>query len=466
MARDTFGGPGTTVVVVPSLTLPIEDLRKVTGVVFYEERLLCFLLLLADPTIRVVYTSSVAIDPTIIDYYLRFVPDSADARRRLQLVDAGDGELGWLAAKLLSNRAALRRLRGSIGDPAKAYLLPFIATDVEHELAEALGVPVDGPRPELRVLGWKSGARKAARTAGVGVPAGSEDLFTVDDVTAAIAALLAQRPGVEAVVVKLNDCFSGLGNVILDIDGLADPLPTSKSVFCSDEENWPSYIAKMAVQGAVVEELLRDPELRSPSAQLRISPAGAVEMLSTHDQILGGPQNQVYLGCRFPAQADYRLTIQNAALKVGEVLAAEGVAGSFGIDFLVVGGDVYLSEINLRLGGTTHPFWMARLATGARYGTASGELRRPGGEPRCYVATDNLKSMRLKGRTPADAIALVDRAGLGFDPESGTGVALHLLGAVPLAGKFGATCIAATLDAAEDLYRTLLDLVGADLPAS
>src|SRR5205807_4345418 len=40
MTRNTFGAPGGTIVVVPSLTLPIEDLRNVTGIVFYEERLL------------------------------------------------------------------------------------------------------------------------------------------------------------------------------------------------------------------------------------------------------------------------------------------------------------------------------------------------------------------------------------------------------------------------------------------
>jgi len=451
-----------TIVVVPSLTLSIEDLRNVTAVVFYEERLLCFLLLLADPTTKVVYTTSTAVDPAIVDYYLRFVPDPVDARRRLALVDAGNAELGWLSAKLLSDRAVLSRLREAIGDPAEARLLPFIATPVEHELAEAIGVPVDGPRPELGVLGSKSGARRVAKRAGVGVPSGSEDLFTVEDVTAAITALVDRRPEVEAVVIKLNDCFSGLGNVILEVDGLADPLPTSKTLFCSTEETWPSYIAKMAAQGAVVEEVLRHPELRSPSVQLRISPAGVVEILSTHDQILGGPQNQVYLGCRFPAHPDYRLTIQSEALKVGEVLAAEGVVGSFGIDFLVIGHDVYLSEINLRLGGTTHPFWMARLATGARYDLASGELRRPDGAARYYVATDNLKSAQLRGHSPADTISLVDRAGLAFETATGTGIALHLLGAVPVAGKLGATCIADSPAAADSMYRTLLDLVGAE----
>jgi hypothetical protein len=465
MTKNSLGARGGTIVVVPSLTLPIEDLRKITGVVFYEERLLCFLLLLADPTTRVVYTTSIAIDPAIIEYYLRFVPDPAGARSRLRLVDAGDDEVRWLSAKLLSDRAALSRLRDAIGDAADAYLLPFIATPVEHELAEALGVPLDGPRPDLLWLGSKSGARKAASRAGVGVLPGSEDLFTVEDVTAAIKALVDRRPDIEAMVVKLNDCFSGLGNVVIDVDGLADPLPTSKSVFCSPEESWPSYIVKMAAQGAVVEELLRHPELRSPSVQLRIS-ADGVEILSTHDQILGGPQKQVYLGCRFPAHPDYRLAIQRQALRIGEVLAGEGVVGSFGIDFLVVGHDVYLSEINLRLGGTTHPFWMARLATGARYDPTSGELRRPNRDARFYVATDNLKSERLRGRNPADAVSLIDRAGLGYDPASGTGVVLHLLGAVPVAGKFGATCIAHSPEAAADLYQAVLDLVGAELPSS
>jgi hypothetical protein len=459
---DNLGWPSGTVVVVPSLTLPLEDLRKVTGVVFYEERLLCFLLLLADPATRVVYTTSTAVDPATVDYYLRFVPDAADARRRLTLVDAGDAALGWLSAKLLSSRAVLARLHDAIGDPAQAYLLPFIATPVEHELAEALGIRVEGPAAELAALGYKSGARGAARQAGVAVLAGSEDLFTIEELSGAITSLVAPRPDLEAVVVKLNNCFSGLGNLILEVDGLADPLPTSKSVFCAEEETWPSYIAKMTDQGAVVEELLRSPDLRSPSAQLRIARDGTLEILSTHDQILGGPQNQVYLGCRFPAHVDYRLSIQEKALRIGEVLARDGVVGSFGIDFLVVGDDIYLSEINLRLGGTTHPFWMARLATGGRYDMATGELRHPDGTARCYVASDNLKSARFKGARPADLIALVDDSGLAFDAASGTGAALHLLGALPLAGKFGTTCIAESPERADDLYRALIDLTGAD----
>ncbi|MDQ4097369.1 MAG: peptide ligase PGM1-related protein, partial [Actinomycetota bacterium] len=148
--------------------------------------------------------------------------------------------------------------------------------------------------------------------------------------------------------------------------------------------------------------------------------------------------------------------------RVGEVLAAHGVMGSFGIDFLVAhghgGNAVYLSEINLRMGGTTHPFWMARLATGGMYDLASGELVA-GGRPKRYVATDNLKELSLVGCAPATVIDAVDGAGLAFDPSTRTGVTLHLLGALRPFGKMGATCIADTLEDAEALYKELLGVL-------
>ena len=288
---------------------------------------------------------------------------------------------------------------------------------------------------------------------------GAEDLFSLPGVAAEVAGLRARRPQAEAVVVKLNNGFSGQGNAILELDNVADPLPTSKTTFIAGEESWPTFSAKIEDEGAIVEELLRGEGVRSPSVQLRIAPAGTVEILSTHDQILGGPEGQVYLGCRFPASEEYRSAIVDEARRVGEILAGEGVIGSFGIDFVVVPGDTaYLSEINLRLGGTTHPYWMARLATGATYDEDRGELVAEG-RPVRYVATDNIKSAALATWTPAQVIATVEDAGLAFDPATRTGVTLHLLGAVPGYGKLGATCIGPTAEAADDLYVRLVDLL-------
>ena len=132
------------------------------------------------------------------------------------------------------------------------------------------------------------------------------------------------------------------------------------------------------------------------------------------------------------------------------------VIGAFGIDFVLVpAGPGYLmnlSEINLRMGGTTHPFWMARLVTGGVYDPSTGELVA-GGRPKSYVASDNLKSPALVGRTPAEVIALVDKAGLAFDQARGTGATVHLLGAVPAFGKMGLTCIGDSAEEADALYE-------------
>src|SRR5215471_15245826 len=61
-----------TVLIIPSFTLDQEILSKVEGIVHYEERLLCLLMLLRMPRTQVIYVSSMPIDPVIIDYYLHF----------------------------------------------------------------------------------------------------------------------------------------------------------------------------------------------------------------------------------------------------------------------------------------------------------------------------------------------------------------------------------------------------------
>ena len=439
---------------VPSISFPPAELAKITAVGFYEERMLFTLLLLRNPGLRVVYVTSSAVDPATVDYYLRFVP--AGARDRLTMVAVDDPSIGSLSAKVVARPDVVAQLRELV--PEGSTMLPFNVTPAEAKLAVALGVTLCGPPAHLARLGSKSGARKVAMKAGVARTEGAENLFSLEAVAAAVSAIRLRRPEADAVVVKLDNGFSGIGNAILELDGLADPLPASKTTFCAADESWPTYEPKVVAEGAVVEELLRVPGLQSPSVQLRIGGGGDVEVLSTHDQILGGPEGQVYIGCRFPAAPDYRPAIVAEALRVGEVLAGEGVIGSFGIDWLVTPvGDVYLSEINLRMGGTTHPYWMARLAGGASYDRAGGELVGAGGNRLCYTATDNLKLAQLVGWQPADVIALVDDAGLAFDPSTGTGVTLHLLGAVTAFGKLGATCIAGSPETAGDLYVELVD---------
>jgi hypothetical protein len=114
-----------------------------------------------------------------------------------------------------------------------------------------------------------------------------------------------------------------------------------------------------------------------------VTPLGQVEPLSTHDQMLGGPSGQAYLGCRFPASPDYSTAIMREAMKVGHRLAKEGVIGRFALDFVTVLNErneweVYAIEINLRKGGTTHPFLTLQFLTDGGYDAEAGVLERRG----------------------------------------------------------------------------------------
>jgi biotin carboxylase len=475
VARLGRDGPGGlqrgTMVVIPSLSFSMAELAKITGVVRYEERLLYLLLELRQPELRLIYVTSLPIDPAIIDYYLRFLPDPVEARSRLQLLSIHDPEVMPLTQKLVRRPDALTRLRalvaasgaghGPAGDPDDAYLISFNVTEHEQTLAELLGLPLYGSPPHLAWLGSKTGSKRSARQAGTRVLEGSEDLWSLRQIEQGMESIRAHAPHAEAVVVKLNYGFAGQGNAIVELETPSRPLAQTRTEFCAPNENWTSFEAKIQADGAIVEELVRREEMVSPSVQLRVIPGAPVEILSTHDQILSGPQGQVYFGCRFPADPSYRMVIQEAAVKVAGVLAGHGVIGTFGIDFLVApgrrGNAVYVSEINLRMGGTTHPFWMARLATGGQYDRATGELVAPTG-PKRYVATDNLHEPGLVGATPQEVIDAIDGAGLGFDPATGTGAALHMLGALGSYGKMGVTCIANSLPEADALYEAVLEV--------
>ncbi|HET6815136.1 MAG TPA: hypothetical protein VFJ69_14235, partial [Actinomycetota bacterium] len=236
-----------TVVVLPSLSFPTAELRKIVGIGYYEERLLFLLLLLRRPGVKIVYLTSMPVEEAVVDYYLSFLPDPAGARSRLHMLAAGDPAPRSLTAKLLDGPELLDRVRELCDGPGGAFVQPFNVTASEQALSERLGLPLYGPPATLAALGSKSGSRRVARLAGVAVLDGAEDLRSVEAVEAA-ARRLRRRPvpPVGAVVIKLNDGFSGQGNAVVDLAGLNGSLQDSPVVFCAEEESWPSFAAKIA----------------------------------------------------------------------------------------------------------------------------------------------------------------------------------------------------------------------------
>lgn len=456
-----------TVLIVPSLTLDADVLAKVSGVHHYEERMLCMLLLLRLPRTRVIYVTSVAISETTIDYYLHLLPGvpGGHARSRLTLLSCDDAALVPLTQKLLDRPRLLQRIRAAISDSSSAHMSCYTVTELERRLALTLGLPIYGCDPALAHWGSKSGSRKIFREAGVDLPDGYEDLADAWQVADALLELKHHKPDLNKAVVKLNEGFSGEGNAIIDLstapDGAAlrpwlrDHLRTM--AFEAKGMDWELYQAKLAAMGGIVEEFIPGADKRSPSAQFRIDPRGRAEPVSTHDQVLGGSNSQIFLGCRFPADADYRREIQALGGKVANVLAAKGVLGRLGVDFVSVrDGERWRHvaiEVNLRKGGTTHPFLMLQFLTDGHYNAETCEFITPTGQPRCYFASDNLEDARYRGLTPVDLVDIAVINGLHFHAASGEGVAFHLIGALSQFGKLGLVAIGRSHQRAADLYQ-------------
>jgi pheganomycin biosynthesis PGM1-like protein len=453
-----------TSVVVPSLTLDQGELRKLPGASFYEERLLFLLIRLRNPRARMVYVTSQPIHPLVLEYYFQFLAGipSSHARSRLTLLCAHDASPVSLTQKILERPRLLERIRAGIPDPARAYMTVFNSTPLERKLAVLLGIPLNGVDPHLSGLGSKSGSRKIFREAGVECPAGMEDLKTPGEVVDALVELRRLRPGLRRAVVKLNESFSGEGNAIFrypDAEGRDAVKSALRDLeFSVPAETHESYFEKYGQMGGIVEELIEAPGLTSPSAQLRINPRGQVLLIATHDQILGGPHGQTYVGCRFPADEAYRRKVQEAGLRIGSVLAAKGVVSRFSIDFLASAngaGESRLQalEINLRMGATTHPFLALRFLTGGQLETGTGLFLSPDGLAKYYRATDNLRADAYRGLLPEDLIDIVTFNRLHYEHGSQTGVLFHLMGALSEFGKVGLTAIGNSPRQADEIYE-------------
>ncbi|HYK42713.1 MAG TPA: peptide ligase PGM1-related protein [Thermoanaerobaculia bacterium] len=442
-----------TSVVIPSMTLDESELTKLEGATFYEERLLFLLVRLRNPRAHMVYVTSQPVHPVILEYYFQLLQGipASHARSRLTLLCAYDASPRSLTQKILERPRLIQRIRYGISDPSRAYMTVFNSTDLERRLSVLLDIPLNGVDPALQPLGSKSGSRKVFREAGVRLPAGREDVRSADDVAQALGALRRQRPGITRAVVKLDEGFSGSGNALFTYpqvespDAIAQALP--RIAFSDDTERLEPFLGKMERMGGVVEEFIDGVETRAPSAQLRIDPKGEVFLLSTHDQVMGGPTGQTYLGCRFPAHDDYRIAVQEAAMRVGSALAARGVVSRFGVDFLATRAspgepwDLNAIEINLRMGGTTHPFLALQFLTGGRLDAPSGLFLSQRGIPKYYMNTDNLRSDAYRGLNAEDLIEITTANRLHYDHGSESGALFHMIGALSQFGKVGLTAI-------------------------
>ena len=465
-----LGFDDESVVVVPSISIERRTPGSGTIMQAMEERALFLLLLLRQPQLRMIYVTSQPVSEAIVEYYLGLLPGviPSHARARLTLIPVGDASAIPLSAKLLARPRLLREIRNLIPNAARSHLIPYNTTPLERDVALSLGLPMYGADPRLADLGSKTGCRRMFEELEVPCPVGAEDLHTVDEIVAAVQGMRTRRPSLKQAIVKLNEGVSGAGNALVDLTGLPAAGSPDEAAAIKDRilgmqleaENLALevYLASFEKNGGIVEERITGVTLTSPSVQMRALPDGTVELLSTHDQLLGGRSGQKYLGCVFPADPAYAAAIAEPAMVIGRHLAGLGVLGRFAVDFVVVQDESgawtpYAIELNLRKGGTTHPFLTLQFLTDGSYDGQRGVFLTPSGSTKYLVATDHLEDERLKGLTVRDLFDIVVNHGLHFDQARRTGVVFHMISCLTECGRVGLTAVGDNPEEARRIYE-------------
>ena len=121
--------------------------------------------------------------------------------------------------------------------------------------------------------------------------------------------------------------------------------------------------------------------------------------------------------------------------------------------------DLQAIEINLRMGGTTHPLMTLKLLTNGIYDLSTGLFYGQQGLPKYYMASDNLCKSAYRGLLPTDLMDIIAHYQLHFDTGSELGTVFHLMGCLSEFGKIGLTSIGNSPEQAEAIYQRVIEVL-------
>jgi pheganomycin biosynthesis PGM1-like protein len=171
----------------------------------------------------------------------------------------------------------------------------------------------------------------------------------------------------------------------------------------------------------------------------------------------------------FPADDRCRRAVQDASLAVGRVLADKGLVSRLSVEFLACAdGDRWRlvgTEVNLGVGGSTHPLLAVRFLTDGEVDPETGLFHSPSGRPKFYRATDDLQSDAYRRLLPEDLIDILTVSHLHYSAHGESGALFYMLGAISEIGRVGMVAIGNCREEAETLFqRTVCALDAASAP--
>ena len=454
-----------TLIYVPGISLGPLTRRHLAGLDYFQERNYYYAAALTDPNKQVIFVLSDEIQDDLLRAHLDMLRKVFDVpashMANLHVLKIKQPPEKTLCSALLGDKAGMRKLLSLIHDRNAGLDFWTIGAD-EIALANALSLPHIGMPAKLIGEDGKASAKRIFRRVGVKTPQDFGVFFSIENIFQYLHAH--SFPATRTLLLKLNHEEAGNGVARLRLDTNFESQELLKAAITLEKPyiDLSEFEEEMRTQGAVVELFLDDEIIASPSAKMWIGTDGDVSCLATHDQIL---RNSIYLGCRFPADSAHRRQVRQTALMIGRQCAREGWRGIVSIDFLVTKSpgdtgktELWAIEINARKGATTHPYFWARMLTGAAY-DAENDMLHVNGRPIVYQTAEYVASSLFSKISEQEVLRMIEDAGLGYDPRNKEGVFVHMLSCVRIHKKIGITAISDNHHTAEGYVRAVQRLV-------
>ncbi|XP_048255584.1 IQ domain-containing protein H-like isoform X2 [Haliotis rufescens] len=338
-----------------------------------------------DPNVDVIFVSPVPLSDETLQYYFKLlglksavdsgvVEDQCDMAERYKIIvpeaiKSFPTHRMCLATLLRYSPETLKRIKNLIrGREA------FIVTGIPHKddlaVADILDVPILSPEPDVAHLySTKSGSKRIFNSAGVDVPPGEYDIYSLGQLHECLAQLVTENLTVKRWLFKLDDEFDGRGIAYCDIAGylkchnwalkeshrygekwskkwaqeaayikihaeIPDVLSEHGTPINTDiYKTWDTFLEAFLSQGGVIEACPPSESITCVTVDMMIEPSGVINILTCGDQIHAETPFSCW-GLSLPQSSIEPDTLNTACYKVAEACKSRGIVGYYTIDFV------------------------------------------------------------------------------------------------------------------------------------
>ncbi|XP_056621616.1 IQ motif-containing protein H isoform X2 [Triplophysa dalaica] len=377
-----------TIIHVPSLGYSQDQRLSLKGFDILQNTQMGRLCDIRDEKVEVIYVSPVALGEDVHQYYTHLMglqaaielgdasaPQANCAKRFTifmpEALDYFSTKNMCLASVLKYSPRALKRIKNLI-QGKQAYMIGGVTHIDELAVADELGVPLLGTEPAVvQVYGSKSGGRRIFSSAGVNMPPGKWDIYTLEQLYEGLAQLMTEHMEVQRWLFKIDSEMDGRGTAYCDVCHLKchpwaqkqykqhgpekwrilmaevrEPVmmkflqevphllashacPVNKSCY----PTWACFLEHFLKEGGVIEAYPPSASVTCLTVDMLVEPGGDVRLTSCGDQ-LRGPSVLEVVGCTMPQTSISSDVLHSICIRVARACQQRSILGHLSLDLV------------------------------------------------------------------------------------------------------------------------------------